>query len=77
MGWQIVKFTFKYMYYDYLSQDIAALLQEGHGGTANAGGQLHSQQLLLLRVVLWYSMQQCNRRKPIGQGVTTEQTATQ
>lgn len=52
MGWQIVKFTFKYMYYDYLSQDIAALLQEGHGGTANAGGQLYSQQLLLLRVVL-------------------------
>ncbi len=36
----------------HLRQNVAALLQQGHRRIAEAGGQLHPQQLFLLRRVV-------------------------
>lgn len=53
----------------YLGQDVGALLQQGHGRFAQAGGELNSKQLFLLSEVVLESMGQGHGSTPVRQGV--------
>lgn len=61
----------------HLCQHVAALLQQGDGRVAQAGGQLHPQQLFTLVGVAQYRMQHGHRSKPVGHGVPAEQASAQ
>lgn len=61
----------------YLGEDVGALLQQGDGRLAQAGGQLDPQQLLLLGEIVLQGVRQGHRRAPVGQRVGREQAAAQ